>query len=222
MQACNQRSFKNQYCWVGTTKKSLHSHQTLFLVRGRGLGTRLSIWSLTVVCKSLVSEQNLKIWRCPIRIEVMSFVIVLIGQCWITTALLLTRDLQTTVSNTGGGNGLGTRLHTLYVTITNWSDSAPLSGIYPGEVPRPCLFFWTWSWTNYVHPEVLEILVTTCVLYERRDILPMKNANGLDLVQRILRRLSCSSQCYATRNLAKLFHCRTTEAKSTCIDCFPS
>jgi len=51
----------------------------------------------TVVCKSFVSEQNLKIWRCPIRTEVMSFLIVLIGQCWITTALLLTSDLQTTV-----------------------------------------------------------------------------------------------------------------------------
>jgi len=35
--------FKNQYCWVGTTKKLLNSHQTLSLVRGRGLGTRLLI-----------------------------------------------------------------------------------------------------------------------------------------------------------------------------------
>ena len=57
----------------------------------------VSVIPVTVVCKSFGSEQNLKIWRCPIRIEVMSFVIVLIGQCWITTALLLTRDLQTTV-----------------------------------------------------------------------------------------------------------------------------
>ena len=33
------------FCWLGTTKKSLNGHQTPFLVRGWGLGTRL--------CKSL-------------------------------------------------------------------------------------------------------------------------------------------------------------------------
>ena len=59
----------------------------------------------TMVCKPFVSKQSLKIWRCPIRIEVMSFVIVLIGQCWITTALLLTRDLQTTVLSLQFGMG---------------------------------------------------------------------------------------------------------------------
>jgi len=29
------------FCWLGTTKKSLNGHQTPFLVRGWGLGTRL-------------------------------------------------------------------------------------------------------------------------------------------------------------------------------------
>jgi len=34
--------FQNQdCCWLSTTKKLLNSHQTLFLVRGRGLDTRL-------------------------------------------------------------------------------------------------------------------------------------------------------------------------------------
>ena len=32
---------QNQVCWLSTTKKLLNSHQTLFLVRGRGLGMRL-------------------------------------------------------------------------------------------------------------------------------------------------------------------------------------
>ena len=32
---------QNQDCWLSTTKKLLNSHQTLFLVRGWGLGTRL-------------------------------------------------------------------------------------------------------------------------------------------------------------------------------------
>ena len=35
---------QNQDCWLSTTKKSLNSHQTLFLVRGRGLGTRPWFW----------------------------------------------------------------------------------------------------------------------------------------------------------------------------------
>jgi len=39
-------TFKNQYCWVGTTKNLLNSHQTFSLVRGRGLGTRqLITWT---------------------------------------------------------------------------------------------------------------------------------------------------------------------------------
>jgi len=45
----------------------------------------------------LSANRTWKIWRWPIGIEVMSFVMVLIGPCWITTALLLARDLQTTV-----------------------------------------------------------------------------------------------------------------------------
>ena len=49
---------------------------------------------LQVICQRTELE-NL---RWPIRIEVMSFVMVLIGQCWITTVLLMTRDLQTTVA----------------------------------------------------------------------------------------------------------------------------
>ena len=32
---------QNRNCWLGTTKKELNGHQTLFLVRGWGLGTRL-------------------------------------------------------------------------------------------------------------------------------------------------------------------------------------
>ena len=39
-------TFKHQYCWVGTTKKLLNSHQTFSLVRERGLGTRqLITWT---------------------------------------------------------------------------------------------------------------------------------------------------------------------------------
>ena len=34
----------NQDCWLSTSKKLLNSHQTLFLVRGWGLDTRLANW----------------------------------------------------------------------------------------------------------------------------------------------------------------------------------
>ena len=34
-------SFKNQYCWLGTTKEALSSHQTLSSWEGGGLGMRL-------------------------------------------------------------------------------------------------------------------------------------------------------------------------------------
>jgi len=38
---------QNQDCWLSTTKKSLNSHQTLFLMRGQSLGTRLTkTWRL--------------------------------------------------------------------------------------------------------------------------------------------------------------------------------
>ena len=33
---------QNQDCWLSTTKKSINTYQTLFLVRGQGLGMRLS------------------------------------------------------------------------------------------------------------------------------------------------------------------------------------
>ena len=52
-------SVQDQYCWLSTTEKSLSSHQIFFLMRGRGLGTRLdlhhslvkfhTIWAITVI-----------------------------------------------------------------------------------------------------------------------------------------------------------------------------
>ena len=41
---CNttQVTWLMAFCWLGTTKKSLNGHQTPFLVRGWGLGTRLT------------------------------------------------------------------------------------------------------------------------------------------------------------------------------------
>jgi len=58
-----------------------------------GLGPRVPWFA-----SHLSANRTWKIWRWPIGIEVMSFVMVLIGQCWITTVLLLTRDLQTMVN----------------------------------------------------------------------------------------------------------------------------
>ena len=54
--------FRNQYCWVGT-KKLLNSHQTLSLVRGRGLGTRLLI-----TCTNLFNDY--KQWQGSRKQEV--------------------------------------------------------------------------------------------------------------------------------------------------------
>ena len=79
-------------CFYLPVKRNVHDHFCIFSTN------YLYLEHLYHGLQVIVSEQNLNIWRCPITIEVMSFMMVLIGQCWITAVHLLTRDLQTTVS----------------------------------------------------------------------------------------------------------------------------
>ena len=46
------------FCWLSTTKRSLNSHQTLFLKRGWGLGTRLAMLCVLVMVMSCLPQSQ--------------------------------------------------------------------------------------------------------------------------------------------------------------------
>ena len=56
--------------WVSGNSLSRFPGSSVFMSKNFRLPMK-SQFSVTAVCKSFVSEQNLKIWRCPIRIEVI-------------------------------------------------------------------------------------------------------------------------------------------------------